>query len=629
MAEEEMTTSNGPAYVPPAVIDFLGSEEAVNTNLEIMDSYGLKDQDMTFIFELLWDVIERRKSPKAVRIDLKEHFKRWDDEKINKLAVDLLGKKLLPLSNMISGVEDELKSLGADPKDFSDKRIVPPRVTVAELARNMINDLQVPLTDKFLIHRLENIVNSKLKGIRDDFETKNRLIRGSKIGGLDIAPSLADKIIDYIDDAQNIFEIVEEKPHAAAEHEEEKKKIPQPEVAEQVPEEILKKETGTTEAYTVRPEDIEEIESEEKKEISSEAIGEYRRVEQEIIKESGYNFSDPDMQTRFKNAVQARVRDVRDELETRNLLTRAPQEGGLGLSPEKASRLIELIKKYTEPLKERLSKIEDKKKKEALERAKQEREEEKAKEKAELDKRFAKLTGRTPAPLPKDAADVEPTVPLKEEVTVPTHRKEMSRPAVAKSKAAKKAPAPEPTKKPTPVPVKGAQIAPPPPTTSVPAVKPTQAAKPSRPEPAPAAPKPAPQKPKVRVSGTSIPQKPQPRPKVEEIKYERRLFGPIEELRQMKLEDFRRLSKDPKERALKIRDKVDLLEEESFDKKMKGIAAWQESPINRLYLNIIQEAFQTGKNIQTVIKDRQAQGRKTIDWDEFQSILDLNNKLSL
>jgi hypothetical protein len=62
---------------------------------------------------------------------------------------------------------------------------------------------------------------------------------------------------------------------------------------------------------------------------------------------------------------------------------------------------------------------------------------------------------------------------------------------------------------------------------------------------------------------------------------------------------------------------------------MKGIAAWQESPINRVYLNLIQDAFQTGKNIQTVIADREAQGRQTLSWEEFQSILDLNQKLKI
>ena len=95
----------------------------------------------------------------------------------------------------------------------------------------------------------------------------------------------------------------------------------------------------------------------------------------------------------------------------------------------------------------------------------------------------------------------------------------------------------------------------------------------------------------------------------------------------MKFEDFRRLSREPRERAIKIKDKIDLLGEESFDKKMQGIAAWQESPINRLYLNLIQEAFQTGKNIETITREREAAGRPTLSWEEFQSIIELNQNL--
>lgn len=636
MPDESITTPAA-AYVPPAVVQYLGSEESVNINLEILKLYELKDPDMSFIFELLWDVIERRKTPKAVIVELRGHFKRWDANRVNNLAIELLGKKLLPLSNLIPGVEQELQDLGGKLENFSSKKVTLPAVTVEELVTNMIQDLQIQLADKFLKHRLENIVTSKIKGIRDDFETKNRMIRGIKIGGLDIAPTQADQVIRYIDSAKESIKIIEEKPHVPGTVPEEPPK-PVEKKGPEVPESIIKKETGRSDAFTVRLEDIEEIKAEEAKEISTEVLKEYNRVEKEIISESGYSFSDPDTQKRFESAIQARVRDVRDELETKNLLTRGPKEGGLGLSPDKANALIELINKKNTPLKDRLAKIEEEKKTDILERKKRQQEIEKTHEKEDLDTRFAKLTGRTPSVLPEEEEKKpEISLPLKEERFVPKHKLEKAwppKPAAAEpippapAKPIPVEPAPKPVEA-KPVEVKAPRIAPPPPATAVPAIKPTAAIKeaPKPPFVKPPEGRPALPKAKVRVSPPSIKPQPAAKPKVEEIKFERRLSGPIEELRQMRLEDFRRLSKDPKERAIKIKDKIDLLEEESFDKRMKGVAAWQESPVNRVYLDLIQAAFQTGKNIQTIISEREAQGRQTLSWEEFQSILEINQKL--
>ena len=634
MPDEPITTS-GPAYVPPEVVDYLGSEEAVNANLEIMKKYELKDQDMEYIFELLWDVIEKRRAPKAIPVELGTRFKRWDEKKINSLSLDLLGKKLLPLSNMISGVEEEIKEIGGKPEDYPHKKVVPKAVTVSELTQNAIHDLNIRLPDKFLKSRLENVLNSKIKGVRDDFETKNRMIRGEKIGGLDIAPSQADEIIQYVDSALKTVKIIDEKPAAP------RPAVPKEEGAEEheheVPLAFSKKETGTTEAYTVRPEDIDEIEVEEANVIPAPVLNEYNRIEKDIVKESGLSFENPDMQKNFENIVRARVRDVRDKLETKNMLTRGPADGGIGLSPQKADELIALVDNKLIPLRQKLAGMEAEERESAIAKQKRNQELSEEKERSELDERFAKLTGRTPAALPREEKKVETTIPLKEEIIKPKHKAVPLAAPLSVSGTAISPPSSAPVKTPPPsapprIPAQkpstppAPELAPPPPAASVPASRPRTA-----PAEKPAVPAlSAPPKPKVRLSGpaTAAPEA-AARRKVEEIKAPKKLFGPIEELREMKLEDFRRLSKDPKERAIKIKDKVDLLEEESFDKKMKGVAAWQESPINGLYLNLIQEAFQTGKNIQTIISAREAAGRPTLSWEEFQSILDLNQKLKI
>ncbi|MBU1922080.1 hypothetical protein KKD84_02535 [Patescibacteria group bacterium] len=404
MPQEGIITA--PSYVPPAVMDYLSSPGITKENFTIKNKYQLNQKDIDFIFDIYWDIIEKKRAPNALAVELRDYFKRWPADKVNTLALAILGKQLAPLSNMISGIEQEIKDLGGKIEDYPKKKVVPQAVSVQELTDNLISDLRVVLPDKFLKHRLENIVISKIKGVRDDFEIKNHLIRGVKIGGLDIAPSLADQIIKYIDSVQGLVKIVEQTsrpsqpsitPQAPG-----ATKVLAPKSEPEISEAVLKKETGRGQAFTVRPEDIDEIIREREKIIPSPVLGEFARLEKEIMQQSGLAFSDPNAQARLQSAIRARLRDVRDELETKNFLTRGPREGGLGLPKEKADALAELIDKMSQPLRERLVKMEKEKETEQIKKTERGKREEQDKEHQELDKRFAALTGRTPSPLPRE-----------------------------------------------------------------------------------------------------------------------------------------------------------------------------------------------------------------------------------
>ena len=114
------------------------------------------------------------------------------------------------------------------------------------------------------------------------------------------------------------------------------------------------------------------------------------------------------------------------------------------------------------------------------------------------------------------------------------------------------------------------------------------------------------------------------KPSVVDVKYAPKLVGPIEELIRMTASDFRRLSSDPKEAAMKVRDKIDLLGNESYEKKVAGIAAWKSSPINQLYVSLSQEALKTGNPAQAVSDEWKAQGKEGLSVEEVKAIVGLN-----
>ena len=92
------------------------------------------------------------------------------------------------------------------------------------------------------------------------------------------------------------------------------------------------------------------------------------------------------------------------------------------------------------------------------------------------------------------------------------------------------------------------------------------------------------------------------------------------------MKDFRRLSKEPREATLKIKDKIDLLEDQGFEVKTQGVKAWQDSEVNKLYLDTLRKSLE-GKPVTEVIAERELAGEPTLNKAEFDSVMELNRKL--
>ena len=104
------------------------------------------------------------------------------------------------------------------------------------------------------------------------------------------------------------------------------------------------------------------------------------------------------------------------------------------------------------------------------------------------------------------------------------------------------------------------------------------------------------------------------------------MTGPVEAIRSTSLADFRRLSKEPTEATLKIKDKIDLLDEQSFEVKAEGIKAWHDSETNKLYLELLRASLE-GKPVVDVITEREAASQPTLSKAEFDAVMELNRNL--
>jgi len=118
-----------------------------------------------------------------------------------------------------------------------------------------------------------------------------------------------------------------------------------------------------------------------------------------------------------------------------------------------------------------------------------------------------------------------------------------------------------------------------------------------------------------------------PKPTMNDVVAEKRLMGPMDELRSMRLVDFRRLGTSTSERLQKVKNHIEELEEESFAKKVEAIQAWRSNPIYRMYVQIGSQSLMGTQTVADVIKEKQEKGEEVLTQDEFEQLTDFNKKL--
>lgn len=90
------------------------------------------------------------------------------------------------------------------------------------------------------------------------------------------------------------------------------------------------------------------------------------------------------------------------------------------------------------------------------------------------------------------------------------------------------------------------------------------------------------------------------------------------------LADWRRLAPNPKDRIKKIENQIGVLEEESFSHKVKGLNAWRQSDIMKMYVDAGSKSLETGKALRDLLGDG---GPDSLSLDEWEAVADLNTRL--
>lgn len=105
---------------------------------------------------------------------------------------------------------------------------------------------------------------------------------------------------------------------------------------------------------------------------------------------------------------------------------------------------------------------------------------------------------------------------------------------------------------------------------------------------------------------------------IEQTEVEKTSKGPIEELKEFSLQDFRRLSDDPAYAGEALLAKFIALKQESYSAYLQGLSAWYSSPLYHQYTNTLAQAINEKKVVSEFTNDDEA----TISKDEFLSLVE-------
>jgi hypothetical protein len=115
---------------------------------------------------------------------------------------------------------------------------------------------------------------------------------------------------------------------------------------------------------------------------------------------------------------------------------------------------------------------------------------------------------------------------------------------------------------------------------------------------------------------------------MDDIKAAPRVYSPIDELRFMTIKNFRQLSANPNRGVELIRDKIQSLAEDNYSNLAAAINAWKQSPVNRMYVELCQQALDAGQPVLKTLAQRLKQEPEFLNENEFEAIIKLNRALT-
>lgn len=577
----------------PTVLGFLLSSRYEASQAGIKKDFSLTDDDVLLISDLDRLAMGGKLTLEQYLLALEDELVKLPEKDRDRLYGRLLAERFVPLGDRLkpSAVEIARAESITLPRVAYHKLYDKP-LTYSGVATEIATAAGFALMGGPVRERVRDLVMSKLKGIRTDAQIHEALMRGIDVGGVGLDTHAADLVTTALNDILSRATVMSEDEYANWLADQARPK-PQP----------------VTPSVT-ESEDPEIVAIQAKMAAQSQVPA--TQLDKAVMATVGrLNYTAPDdyLGKRLRNVISSRLRDVRNSLELKQLLMRDTKVGGLGLKADQSDALAKQIEeayaefhgviaqeekgKIEQQLEEQKRKVEERRKHEAEEHARWFEEKIRARKTGEAQQSQAlenmrRVMGGQTTPI---------QMPTQHPVDAKEQRMETAKfgplvPVANGAGASKEKP-------------------------QAPVARPAS----------PSAPKPT----ELKVSPATIKLAQAAslsRPSLDGMSYAGpQLVGLVGELKRLTVAEFRRISKNPQDAATKIRQKIETLGQESFDKRVEGIRAFQESPLQGAYMALVGESFKQMRAVATIAEEKRNAGGDSLSSDEIAAIMALNSGL--
>lgn len=599
--------------MPVGLRRFLFSKEFSDADSHLATTYHLKPEQVEKLGDAVMDTIfyDLSLAEGVVEIQKTVSPDPVPESQWKAFVADLVRLEFWPIRDLFG---EELSFWLAEQQigtgGWPTSRVLLKPLTYSAAATELSQRAGFSLMGPQLRERLRDLIVSKIKGVRIDAQIREVLMRQQDFGGLGLDAKQADATIFSLNEILQSVEVMSENEFADW-LAEETRKAQQGDDTEGEAEagaisddpEIVAIKTKMSSAPPAPPTVLDQAVQRALENIPNKPTDEY-------------------LLRRLQNVVSSRLRDVRNQLELRQILLRDSKVGGVGLTQEQAEAVVAKVEEayqashasIMEDEKKKLDvqmaiqqqKIEERKKREAEEHAKWYQEKILAKKQAE--ERQSQAAERFRKQFVAASGPVSPSQPL-----APVDAKEKQReqqrfgemvPAAAMGGVSPQADQAHPAMVVAHPEVKVSAV-----TAKLQDQVPLQ---------------------KPRMDGVTVPM-PSSMGSVGLSSLGQgsgvRLVGLMGELSELTLTEFRRMAKTPEEAVGKILQKLETLAQESFERRVEGVRAFQASPLQGAYMALVAESFRAGKPVAALADEKRAKGENTLSPQEIASIITLNSKL--
>ena len=154
-----------------------------------------RDEVYSIVLKVFFNMVKVEDFPDELWTELA--WPASEEDRCRQLAVDLLGYVMLPAQAFLGDVVRLIADFSVNPNDYPQEQVEARVMTFDEGAKAITAAVDLRLDDEQR-RRLHYIIESRLRDVRDDLETKEMLSRSQKVGGLELDESATEHVMEVL-----------------------------------------------------------------------------------------------------------------------------------------------------------------------------------------------------------------------------------------------------------------------------------------------------------------------------------------------------------------------------------------------------------------------------------------------